>query len=190
MNHLVRMHLQAFLKDPKGISALLPTSSAVAERIVSKTERRPASVIVEYGPGSGVLTRRLLDRLRPDGRLVAIELNTDLARGLRARIDDPRLVVVCDSAERVERILERQELELADYVFSGIPFFWLDPKTALDIVTSTHAALRNGGSFVTYQVFYQTRRFLRAHLERRFGEVRCEIDLRNLPPYRICEAVK
>lgn len=190
MNHLVRIHLQAFLKDPMGVSALLPTSSVVAERIVSRVEPNESALIVEYGPGSGVLTRRLLDRLRPDGRLVAIELNGDLARGLRTRIRDPRLTVVCDSAERVEEILEHRELPPADYVFSGIPFFWLDAQTARGIVGSTHAALTRGGSFVTYQVFYQTRRFLRAHLDRTFSAVRCEIDLRNFPPYRICEAVK
>ena len=121
---------------------------------------------------------------------MAIELNADLASSLSAGIDDPRLTVVTDSAQRVREIFERQQLEPADYILSGIPFSWFDPKTALRLVANTHAALTSGGSFVTYQMFYQPRRFLRAHLHRCFPEVRSEVDLRNLPPYRICEAIK
>ncbi len=190
MNQSIGVHLQAFFKDPKEVAALLPTSSAAVERIASKVNPERAGLIVEYGPGSGVLTRRLLERLPSEGRLVAIEVNADLATGLRARIDDPRLTVVRDSAQCVLDILEGEELGPVDYVLSGIPFFWFDPETALSIVANTHAALTDGGSFVTYQMFYQARRFLRTHLDRCFSEVRCDVDLRNLPPYRICEAVK
>ena len=186
----VFVHFQAFLKYPKDVAALLPSSSLIVKNIASRVNPEKAGLIVEYGPGSGVLTRRLLERLRPDGRLVAIELNAELATGLSARIDDSRLTVVHDSAERVSEILERQELGAADYVLSGIPFFWMDPETALSIVSNTHAALAKGGSFLTYQMFYQARRFLRDHLDECFSEVRCELDLRNLPPYRVCEAVK
>lgn len=188
MDQSASAHLQAFLKDPKGVAALLPTSAAVVERIVSKVDE--ASFIIEYGPGSGVLTRRLLERLAPDGRLLAIERNADLAARLSHELDDPRLTVVEDSADRVGEILERRGLPPADYVLSGIPFSFFPQTTASAIVSRTHAALKPGGSFVTYQTFYQHRRHLRVHLERCFSAVRSEVDLRNLPPYRICVAVK
>lgn len=187
---LARTHLQAFLKDPKGVAALLPTSAPVAERITSKFELNGSRLIVEYGPGSGVLTRRLLDRLGAGGKLVAIERNDELAARLGQTLNDPRLVVVRDSAESVCEILERLALPPADYALSGIPFFWLPPDTARAIVAATHSVLKEGGRFVTYQMFYQRRHHLRVHLERCFSTVRSEIDLRNLPPYRICEAIK
>lgn len=183
-------HLQAFLKDPKGVAALTPTSRASIDRIISKAPVGRAGLIVEFGPGSGVLTNALLERMRPDARLVAIEANPDLAARLTARYDDPRLVVVHDSAERVRQILQEMGLGPADCVFSGIPFFWLSPEAARDIVASTHAALAADGTFVTYQMIYQPRRRLRVHLESCFRTVRSEFDFRNMPPQRICEAVK
>ncbi|MDH3403827.1 MAG: methyltransferase [Acidobacteriota bacterium] len=190
MNGSASVHLQAFLKDPKGVAALLPTAAPVVQRIASKVEPDSAGLIVEYGPGSGVLTRRLLERLGRDGRLLAIERNADFAARLGDTLADPRLIVVRESAQSVRDILRRLDLPQADCVLSGIPFFWLPPETALEIVTKTHGALKDGGRFVTYQVFYQSRRRLRVHLEKCFSEVRSEVDLRNLPPYRICEAIK
>lgn len=183
-------HLQAFLKDPKGVAALTPTSRPSIDRIVSRAPVARAGLVVEFGPGSGVLTRALLDRMRPDARLVAIEANADLAGRLTEQYDDARLTVVHDSAERVQQILADTDLGPADCVFSGIPFFWLSPEAAFGIVASTYAALGTGGTFVTYQMIYQPRRRLRVHLERCFRTVRSEFDFRNVPPLRICAAAK
>ena len=184
------VHLRAFLKDPKGVAALVPTSSAVTGRIASKVGPRKAGLIVEYGPGSGVLTRALLERLRPDGRLVAIERNAELAGRLTNGIEDRRLTVVRDSAEQVRQILDDLDQGPVDYVFSGIPFFWLTPEAAARIVANTREVLATGGSFVAYQMFYLTRRRLRVHLDRSFSTVHAELDLRNLPPSRIYQAVR
>lgn len=190
MNRSAAAHLKAFLRDPKGVSALLPSSASTVERVVSKVAPGKAELILEYGPGSGVVTRELCERLAPHGRLVAIERDAALAERLQTAIDDPRLTVVQGSAENVGQICERLGLAPADYVFSGIPFFWFPPSTARRIVAETHRALTVDGRFVTYQTFYQRRRHLRDHLEHRFSVVRSEVDLRNLPPYRICEAIK
>lgn len=183
-------HLQAFLKDPKGVAALTPTSRASINRIVAKAPVADARLIVEFGPGSGVLTRALLERMPPEGRLVAIEANADLADRMTAGFDDRRLRVVHDSAERVGEILAEMELGPADCIFSGIPFFWLSPEVAHQVVSGAHAALAADGVFLTYQMIYQPHSRLRVHLERCFRVVRTEFDFRNLPPQRICAAVK
>ena len=185
-----KTHLRAYLEDPKGVAALMPTSRASVARIVSRVPAREARLIVEFGPGSGVMTRAILARLPPGARLLAIEANAALAARLPGEIDDSRLTVVHDTAARVGPILAAAGLGAADCVVSGIPFFWLGPEAAREIVTETHAALGDRGSFVTYQMFYLPRRRLRVHLERRFRQVRTELDLRNLPPQRIYEAVK
>ncbi|MGN6789657.1 MAG: 16S rRNA (adenine(1518)-N(6)/adenine(1519)-N(6))-dimethyltransferase RsmA [Rhodanobacteraceae bacterium] len=54
----------------------------VIERIVAAIAPRPDDRIVEIGPGEGALT---LPLLRAAGRMIAIELDTDLIEPLRAR---------------------------------------------------------------------------------------------------------
>ena len=48
-------------------------------------------LIVEFGAGSGVYTRELLRRMGPEARLLAFEVDPQLAARVEAEIDDPRL---------------------------------------------------------------------------------------------------
>lgn len=53
--------------------------------IAEAGEIRAGDVVIEVGPGTGTLTEELLERLGPDGRLVAVEIDRDLSAGLRNR---------------------------------------------------------------------------------------------------------
>ena len=55
-------------------------------RIVADAGRvEPGDVVIEVGPGTGTLTDELLARVTPGGRIVAIEIDRDLAGLLRNR---------------------------------------------------------------------------------------------------------
>ena len=55
------------------------------DKIVAAIEPRPGETIVEIGPGEGVLTEKLAGL---GSRVMAIEIDPDLAAGLRARLPD------------------------------------------------------------------------------------------------------
>ena len=63
---------------------------ATIERIVAAIDPKPDDSIVEIGPGLGALTAPLLQRVH---QLHVIELDRDLAAGLRSRYPADRLVV-------------------------------------------------------------------------------------------------
>lgn len=58
----------------------------IAERIVAMVQPLPGELVLEIGPGRGVLTQRLVAR---GGRLVAVEIDRDLAAYLRQRLAGP-----------------------------------------------------------------------------------------------------
>ena len=76
----------------------------------------------QFGPGTACLTRMILDALPPSARLVAFEVNEEFVRMLGRQLPHPRLVLVNESAEHVERYLRARGFEEADYIFSGLPF--------------------------------------------------------------------
>ncbi|MSR81593.1 MAG: ribosomal RNA small subunit methyltransferase A [Candidatus Latescibacteria bacterium] len=58
----------------------------IAERIVALVQPLPGDLVLEIGPGRGVLTQRLVAR---GGRLVAVEIDRDLVAYLRQRLTSP-----------------------------------------------------------------------------------------------------
>jgi SAM-dependent methyltransferase len=82
-----------------------------------------AKSVLEIGPGTGIATRDIIERLNPR-RLVAVEPDARLAQHLLRRFDDPRLTIV--AAGFVEAELEGAY----DLACSAAAFHWLEPKPA------------------------------------------------------------
>lgn len=55
------------------------------EKIVAAVEAQPDEIVLEIGPGEGVLTEKLIEL---GNRTIAIEIDPDLARRLRAKFGD------------------------------------------------------------------------------------------------------
>jgi phospholipid N-methyltransferase len=108
-------------------------------------------VIVELGPGTGVLTRNALARMRPDAKLVAIEISSDFVEVLRKELPDPRLYIHHGSATEIEAALEKVGETKADLVMSGIPFSTLENGVGFATLQAAKRVLSRNGRFVAYQ---------------------------------------
>lgn len=96
-------YTQNFLRDPRLVERLLAASS------VSRDD-----LVVEIGPGEGIITDALARRA---GRVVAVELDATLAERLRRRYaSNPRVVI--HTGDFLEVPLPRQPYK----VFASIPF--------------------------------------------------------------------
>ncbi|MFM8278514.1 MAG: 16S rRNA (adenine(1518)-N(6)/adenine(1519)-N(6))-dimethyltransferase RsmA [Cyanobium sp.] len=91
----------------------------VLQRIVAAAAIQPGEWLLEVGPGRGVLTQRLL--ASPAAGLVAVELDRDLAAGLRQRFGaEPRLRLVQGDALTVPLLTPAGRLP--DKVVANIPY--------------------------------------------------------------------
>jgi 16S rRNA (adenine1518-N6/adenine1519-N6)-dimethyltransferase len=75
----------------KGLSQSFLTDPGVCVAMAAAAEVGPADDVLEIGPGLGILTRVLLDRA---GRVVAVELDRELAARLPDQVSAENLVVV------------------------------------------------------------------------------------------------
>jgi phospholipid N-methyltransferase len=140
-----------FFRHPRMLGSIVPSSRFLIRQLLKPVDWSQARVIVEYGPGVGVITSEVLRRMRPDAMLIAIETNRDFVKYLRSSISDERLHVVEASAESVDEILRRYGQSNASYVISGIPFSTISAPVRENILLKTCEVLRPGGSFLVYQ---------------------------------------
>lgn len=140
-----------FFRHPMMLGSIVPSSRFLIRQLLEPVDWSQARVIVEYGPGVGVITAEVLRRMRPDAMLIAIETNPDFVSYLRDSIKDERLHVVEASAESVDEILRRYGQSNASYVISGIPFSTIPAPVRERILLKTREVLKPGGSFLVYQ---------------------------------------
>lgn len=174
-----------FLRSPRTVGALSPSSQALARAIADKLVSGHHRHVVELGPGTGALTSEIIRRLLPEDRFLAIDIDSEFVRQLQGRW--PSLECVCGSAADLDRIVADRGFPTVDHIISGLPFATLPGEITQRILASIERTLRPGGLFTTFQYTHsyplstsvtfrqQTTKLLGARRERQFV-------VRNVPP--------
>lgn len=179
-------YLRNFVKDPK-VGAITPCSRHTVSRLCQKLSLETADTLVEFGPGSGVFTRYLLDHMPATSKLIVIEINTSFVKQLRPLSEqDPRLRVYHDQVENLGAVLADEAVQLIDGVVSGIPFSMIPVEAKDQILSETYRFLKPGGRFLAYQTSYGLVPRLKTH----FDEVKKDLEAKNLPPMYLMEGRK
>jgi phospholipid N-methyltransferase len=173
------LFFKRFLKRPLQIASIMPSSRALVERVASKIDFERARIIAEYGPGEGVHSRALAQRMRRDALLLLFELDPHFSHDLaRQFADDPRVRVINANAATIRLELAQRGIAYCDYIISGIPFSILEIEKKRNLLRQTHDALAPGGAFIIYQVTNE----LRQHATDFAPESESEYFLQNIPP--------
>ncbi|MEW6733664.1 MAG: methyltransferase domain-containing protein [Acidobacteriota bacterium] len=186
------LFVKSLVQSPSEIGQVAPSSRFLAECMVSKLDLAHARVVVEYGPGTGSVTRAILARLGSQTAFFAIESNATMVSILRRRF--PGVEIVHDSAERVGHYLQQYKLDQADYIISSLPFSLLPSELRRAIIENSYQSLRTGGAFVAYQYIHASllkrSSVMRAQMRYTFRHVDSTVILRNLPPAFVFQCLK
>ena len=123
-----------------GLSQHFLRSSALASSLVSQTHVSGRDVVIEIGPGHGVLTAELVRRCR---RVIAVELDSRLCSGLRRRFAEVGHVSVVHGDFLRYSLPERTTYK----VVGNIPF----SRTADIVLKLVSAATPPADAFVIVQ---------------------------------------
>ena len=137
-----------FLSLPRTIGTITPCSERLAEEIVTPICFSSASVIVEYGPGTGVFTKKILDNKKKDTVFFALELNQEMFNLMKHRFPD--VEVHKSSASDVDIHLENAGVDHVDAIVSGLPWAGFSDKLQDEILEKTLLVLPDGGIFITF----------------------------------------
>lgn len=136
--------LLGVFKNPKGVSALTPSSTSLSRAIADEVDVGRAGLIVELGPGTGPVTGALLARGIPAQRLLLIESEPQFVAVLRRLF--PQIDIRRGDALRLEHHLSSSSTIAA--VVSGLPLLHFPLQIRQDLIHRSLACQRPGGLFI------------------------------------------
>ena len=171
--------LKALAINPRATGAVLPSSKRLAKEMASFIELSENGLVVELGPGTGVITEAILAAGVPPKQLIAIEYAPHLAKQLQARFPD--ITVIEGDAADMRKLL-KDRTQSIDAVISGLPLRSLPDEVAQAILTAIPKILTPVGRYI--QFTYDIRRDSDYYPEH-FFLAESSIIWRNIPPARV-----
>lgn len=111
--------LRGWIHGPRNVGSIIPTSTVMARRMASVIDVASGLPVLEVGPGTGVITRAILDRGVAPEKLYTLEYSADFVRHLRQRF--PTVNVVQGDAFALDAALGPGAPALFDCVVSSLP---------------------------------------------------------------------
>lgn len=140
--------LKTWVDKPMQMGAVTPSSPALAARMAAFVDPARPGMVVELGPGTGVVTKALLDRGVPPERLASIEYSADFCTLLRHRF--PGIHVVHGDAYAIRRTLGRLGEAPLAAVVSGLPLLTRPPAQRIHLLEEALAMMPPGAPFVQF----------------------------------------
>lgn len=137
-----------FSKNLFVTGAITETSRKVEVEICKYIPKDRDVVIVEFGMGHGNITKAILDKITPNSRLYAFEVNKEFCDHVRRSIPDERLEIINDGAENMKNHVSHK----IDSVISSIPFSFFSKEKGIRIIQDAYDSMSNEGYYS--QVLY------------------------------------
>jgi phosphatidylethanolamine/phosphatidyl-N-methylethanolamine N-methyltransferase len=169
---------QAWLRQPRQTASIVPSSPHLGRLMASRIDPLGGRVM-EFGGGTGALTREILATGLAPTKLEVVEINTDFARELRRMMPSVRVLET-----PAQSVAAESEGGHGGYqcIISGLPLLAMSQDLQHDILAEAFRLLRPGGSYV--QFTYSPRPPLARSAARALGlsVEKMGTVLRNVPP--------
>ncbi|TXF90936.1 methyltransferase domain-containing protein [Neolewinella aurantiaca] len=162
------------MKSFRTTGSITSSSKALVNKLVEPLPAHRPLVIVELGPGDGCVTRAILDKVHPESKVTAFEINPVFVEKL-ASIKDERLRVLPTGAERLTDYVEPATV---DYVVSSLPLSMIPKGVKETILKQSQLVLRPDGRYLQFQYALQDYGLLKDY----FNRVSVSFTMANLPP--------
>ena len=110
---------KGWMSNTRAVGAILPTSAVTARRMASVVNPRSGLPVLELGPGTGVITKAILERGLAPEKLVSIEYSTEFFNQLKA--DFAGVHFINGDAFDLSRTLGALNGQQFDSVVSAVP---------------------------------------------------------------------
>lgn len=177
--------IKEFIKSPKSIGSITPSSKYLSNKMIENVNFEKCNCIIEYGPGTGVFTEKIIARKKEDTLFIVFENDKLFADKLTNKYRYKKNVkIINDSAENIKKYLNLYNISDIDYIVSGLPFTSL-PREISDKILKTTSSLiqEKDKSFITFQYSLVKKNYFNNY----FDNINVDRELLNMPPAYILE---
>ena len=160
------------------VGSMTPSSRFLAAKMLNHIPIKEAKVVVELGPGTGVFTEKILEKLGENTQLIVVELNDDFFNTLQNKLHHPNLHLRHGSADQIGIYLKELGFEKADLIISSLPLANFPSELRKNVIETAKNCLGDKGKFVQFQYSLQSLKTLK----RNFHSVKVDFTAFNFPP--------
>ena len=173
-----RTFLKEFIKENKMVGSLTPSSRFLAAKMIDTIDFSTVNVVVELGPGTGVFTRKIVEKLPTTAHLFVLELNEGFCTQLKAEFQQSNVHIIFDSADQIQRYLQEYGFEKTEVIISSLPLANFSKDLRSSILNTAHHALVENGKYIQFQYSLQAK----SKLKEIFSKVKLRFTALNIPP--------
>lgn len=166
------------IRNIKTSGTIMPSSRFLVKKMLHEIDFSKADVIVELGPGNGVITKKILNKLHPKAILICFEINDSFYDEL-TKIKHPQLKVVKKSAEMITDELKKLGYSKSCHIVSSLPLTNIPEEISRNILKNSYSSLEKNGTFIQFQYTLTYFKKLKTVFDK---AVSLDFEMLNLPP--------
>ena len=139
-----------FFRDRKQVGSVVPSGGPLASAMVKALGRLEAGqMVVELGPGTGVVTSRL-EKAWPDNRLLTVEFLPQFAEQLEEAFPSVDVIQGCASELQKHLTEKRIDAHQVGGIVSSLPLLSLPTESRDAIFDALRAILQPGRRYIQF----------------------------------------
>jgi phosphatidylethanolamine/phosphatidyl-N-methylethanolamine N-methyltransferase len=142
------LFLKRWMANPLVMGSITPSSDSLGRVIARNVHRGEDEAVVEFGGGTGSITRALLKSGVPASHLFSVEIDTELAAYMRREFPDVQ--VLEGDVREIREMLPPRFIGKVGTVVVGIPMVLLPWEVQQIIVDEIFAILPEKRCFLAY----------------------------------------
>ncbi|MCA1438782.1 methyltransferase domain-containing protein [Ensifer sp. IC4062] len=171
---------RGWMSNTRAVGAILPTSSITARRMASVVNPQSGLPVLELGPGTGVITKAILERGIAPEKLVSVEYSTDFFNQLKTRFAGVQFIN--GDAFDLEHTLGSLKDRQFDSVVSAVPLLNFPMHRRVELVEDLLSRIPVGRPVV--QISYGPLSPVVA-MPDRYSIQHLDFVVRNIPPAQL-----
>ena len=140
--------LKGFLKHPRAVGAVLPSSVHLANELLRHVDWKTTRALAEIGPGTGPITQSILEQRHKTTVFFAVELDRQFVKLLQSRF--PKADIVHADARELRRLCDSRHIQHLDALISGLPWAVFPSDLQRNLLAAVLDSLGPKGKFSTF----------------------------------------